>query len=126
MNPGGGGSKNTAAPEMHAGLDSADIVPGYAWNGLLDSEGLPYKFDRYGKIIINVNIVIKMKTEIEAIKSSPPYSFFYLSFPISLYLSISIYLSLLFRPSTSPYLSIFHFFPSQFIFSTHLFFHKKY
>ena len=47
MNPGGGGSKNTAAPEMHAGLDSADIVPGYAWNGLLDSEGLPYKFDRY-------------------------------------------------------------------------------
>ena len=122
MNPGGGGSKNTAAPEMHAGLDSADIVPGYAWNGLLDSEGLPYKFDRYGKIIININIVIKMKTEIEAIKSSPPYSFFYLSFPISLYLSISIYLSLLFRPSTSPYLYILHFiFISIYLFNSPFF-----
>lgn len=46
MNPGGGGSKNTAAPEQHAGLDSADVVPSYVWDGLLDSEGLPYKFTR--------------------------------------------------------------------------------
>ena len=47
MNPGGGGSKNTAAPEQHAGLDSADVVPNYAWDGLLDSDGLPYKFSRF-------------------------------------------------------------------------------
>lgn len=46
MNPGGGGSKNTAAPEQHAGLDSADVVPSYVWDGLLDSEGAPYKFTR--------------------------------------------------------------------------------
>ena len=58
MNPGGGGSKNTAAPEQHAGLDSADVVPNYAWDGLLDSDGLPYKFSRFVRVLINVYSVV--------------------------------------------------------------------
>ena len=57
MNPGGGGSKNTAAPEQHAGLESADVVPSNVWNGLLDPEGLPFKFARWERCIVLESLI---------------------------------------------------------------------
>ena len=98
MNPGGGGSKNTAAPEQHAGLESADVVPGVAWNGLVDPEGLPFTFNRY---------------------------LFLPSFPLYFYLSLPVHVQQVFISyfcQVSSYIFIFPYVTMYFLFFSYILF----
>ena len=49
MNPGGGGSKISAAPVLREGLISGDAIPTRVWDILRDAEGNPFKFTRLHK-----------------------------------------------------------------------------